>query len=124
MNAAQTLWQHRTNGVTVSPLSGKVVKTKRGYAVGGVCSGLVFDANVTEEEFTASVDSWLDETLPKRNVYCGVWFDTESQKIFVDGTDLISNLDNALMVAKRRNELAIWSFRDANEVRVDYSLAA
>lgn len=111
---AAALWQARFTGGTFS-LSGKPAKIKGDYAVGGFVPGITFTDTADSDEFRAKVNEWLG-TLPARKCYVGVWHDAGT--IFVDGTDIISNKENAIEVAKRRGELAIWSFADGAEIRV------
>lgn len=109
------LLECRNDGGTFSR-DGKYIKRIK-YAVGGVCQGIVLSDTVSEDEFRTKVDTWLKEVLPNRHCFVGIW--NHAGSIYVDGTDIISNLDNALAVAKRRGELAIWDFREAKEILVN-----
>ena len=53
--------------------------------------------------------------------YLGVWTDEKDGKEYYDRSVFISDLDDALAVAKQHDQIAIWDNANRCEIYVDYS---
>jgi len=47
----------------------------------------------------------------------GLWVDTESNLLYIEETQLFSDRDEAVAVAKKFNEIAIWDCGNSKEIR-------
>ena len=66
----------------------------------------------------------IEPALPSQIVdgqYMGIWTDPKDGKEYTDRTVWISDLDDALAVAKQRDQIAIWDCANECEVYVDWS---
>jgi hypothetical protein len=62
--------------------------------------------------------AWFIEGTPDAE-YFGVWTDTEGGTIYVDAVDWTPSRGNALAMARKRGELAVWDIARCAEVRTD-----
>jgi hypothetical protein len=49
----------------------------------------------------------------------GAWHDRESNKTFIDKTVHLSNLSEALALARTLGQLAIWDCKNSKEIRIN-----
>jgi ATP adenylyltransferase/5',5'''-P-1,P-4-tetraphosphate phosphorylase II len=110
-----TMWSHRHDAGTFSRKDGSPVSPRKGYAVGGIVKTLQLDANVSKEDYEAKVGLYLS-ILPDHVQFVGTWY--HEGTIHIDATNIIANKENALMVARRRKEIAIFDFATMEEIFV------
>lgn len=51
--------------------------------------------------------------------YYGVWTDSESGVVYIDGVDHYESLEEALAYAVDRGEIAIWDIANTDEIRLE-----
>ena len=100
-------------GVTFAP-DGSVARLKTGYAVGGRVPSIAVETSVTGPGLRTAValalvsvgrQSWTEFG------HTGVWKDDDG-KIYVDAVDIITDKDEALAIATKRGEKAIFGFAE------------
>lgn len=99
-------------GVTVDE-EGVPSPHKAGYYVGGLYPSLVFKS---VEEFDRGEVAWWIGTHGAR--YYGVWVDSEDGKVYVDAVQWCATRQNAIIIGRERNEIAVWDVRKGEEIRV------
>lgn len=90
---------------------------KTGYLV-SIKDGLVFDSislvNVHE------LSAWIKEnTINNENYYFGGWIDQQTKKVYFDLSANYKYLNEAIDLAKQKNQLAIWDLNENKEIRVN-----
>ncbi len=88
-----------------------------GYYVGGAAEALVFDSVTDANHSTALRDIALFVDGSESR-YIGWWKDTETGRVYVDATDRVSTLRDALALGQIRGEIAVWDIANAKEIRV------
>lgn len=84
----------------------------RGYWVGGMFPSLIDPVSVEE------LEDFLHMTTRVFDVeYIGVWTDTETGRVYIDAVQHESDVREALTLASRRGELAIWDIMAGVEIR-------
>lgn len=87
-----------------------------GYFVGGCGKPLVFpsaeDANLSG---ALRVIAEFVKSTPAR--YAGWWTDSDTGKVYVDGTTWHANYNDAEAVTRERGEIAFWDIGRAREIR-------
>lgn len=88
-----------------------------GYFVGGAVTPLVFDsaADANTPEALHRIRQFVTD-CPAR--FIGWWKDTETGKIYIDGTSWGRALGPSMWLAVERGEIAFWDVANAREVRV------
>lgn len=110
---AETLVANKS-GATIDLFDGEVVYASSGYFVGGSCEGEHFSG---EEHAFGRILRWL-RTIPYHVRFVGVWTDVETGIIYLDGSDYFAKKEEALAIAKLREEIAIWDCSANEEIRV------
>lgn len=90
----------------------------KGYLV-SVLDGLVFD-NISEVN-VHELSAFIKDNIEKcsLNAFFGGWKDQTTGKVYFDLSKNIQNLDEALQIAKDKNQLAIWDLNENKEIRVN-----
>lgn len=87
-----------------------------GYFVGGHGKALVFES--FEEANKSTALKQIIEFVEDREArFIGWWADSETGKIYVDGTSWHADYDEAERVTRERNEIAFYSIADQREFR-------
>ena len=108
---AETLAAFREEGATVYR-DGELSTQEDGYYVGGRFAPLVFDS--INEVDRGEIAWWVGQ---HHSMYYGVWTDSETGKVYVDGVSYFVGKHYALAVGRGRNELAIWDIENGVEIR-------
>lgn len=77
------------------------------------------DCNVNKKELTKQIKTFCNKNLKKitdKNIYIGTWFDPSTNKISLDLSERIDNLQEAKMLGTKRNEKAIWDVKKSNAI--------
>lgn len=86
-----------------------------GYFVGGDAPSLVFDSIADVDR--GEIAYWIGVNKP--SVFCGVWVDQETGKVYFDTSTLMYYERYAIPLAAQRGEIAIWDIANSREIRVD-----
>jgi hypothetical protein len=86
-----------------------------GYFVGGLVSALIYGAENDPDDVDCFAE-YLDHATPAQ--FIGWWTDQETQALWVDGTSWHEGLTEALVIARDRNEIAIYDIANQKEVRL------
>lgn len=90
-----------------------------GYFVGGVGNPLVF--NGFEEANASGALRRLASFLEAQSApYVGWWTDSDTGKVYVDGTDWYEGEFEAGKAARTRGEIAFWDIARERELRIAY----
>lgn len=84
-----------------------------GYYVGGLFPSLVFDS--VHDVDRGELAWWIGNNEAS---FYGVWEDTDTGKIYFDGSSWVYDVSSALGVGKARGEIAIWDIAQNAEIRV------
>jgi hypothetical protein len=91
-----------------------------GYFVGGLVSPLIIDdVDLITQDDRWNLEmfaSYLIETVGAE--YLGWWTDSETGKVWVDGTTWHSDLDEAAWTGRGRSEIAIYDVAAQAEIRL------
>lgn len=90
-----------------------------GYFVGGVGKPLVFDSreDANTPDALARIAAFIDAQCAE---YIGWWADSETGKVYVDGTSWFRLASEASEAAFQRHEIAFWDIDGACEWRFAY----
>lgn len=99
--------------------SGRDLPTS-GYFVGGVGKALVFDSFEQANE-SGSLRRITEFLRGQSAAYVGWWADSETGKIYIDGTSWFEYPEQAIEAAFRTREIAFWDIEEAREWRFTYT---
>lgn len=85
-----------------------------GFFVGGIVSPLIYD----EDDDPQDIEEFVKHIDDLNADYLGWWTDSEDDRLWIDATDWYESLTAALVVAKYRNEIAIYDIANQQEIRV------
>lgn len=91
---------------------------KTGYLV-SVLDGLVYEniSSVNVHELSGFIKDNLNKC--SLNAFFGGWKDQTTNKVYFDLSKNVSDLNEALQIAKEKNQLAIWDLNENKEIRVN-----
>lgn len=85
-----------------------------GYFVGGIVAALI----VGEEPERAEIDTFIAHLVDRVGAeYVGWWTDSETGKLYIDGTTWHADYDEAERICRSRNEIAFWGIELEREFR-------
>ena len=87
-------------------------KSRYLVGIGEIQSGCSYE--LTRENFKKSI-----EHARKENLFIGGWLDTEEDIIYYDYSKGFDSLEEALELARSRNEIAIWDTEENKEIRLE-----
>jgi len=92
--------------------------TGRGYAVGGteVPSLVCSNEHLSFIHFSRAVENMASEMHDPETQVLGGWVD-ESGQVYVEVSDVVRSHYVAMELAKARNEIAIYDFKNQKEIR-------
>lgn len=90
-----------------------------GYFVGGRGEALVFESteDANRSASLRKIGEFVEGTEAR---YVGWWTDSETGKVYVDGTDWFASEYAAGRSARERKEIAFWDIERERELRVAY----
>lgn len=74
---------------------------------------------IKDPEGYDAVERWV-ASFDHTQYYYGSWRDSETGSVFYDVVEIFDDLQEALLTAHGRNEIAIWDLANAREIRVEY----
>lgn len=86
---------------------------KRYVVARGICE-------VVTKKLTVEILLKYVEIANTHNSSFGTWFNTENDKFYLDLSDLYNDEKEALKIAKKRNEIAIYDLLENKEIKVQY----
>lgn len=89
---------------------------KSGYMVSKCDVGLVYDTAVDVNPH--EVESMIKKHLGQKEIFVGVWRDTETGKYYFDISVNVQDENTALEMAKIGEQLAIWDVKNSKEIRL------
>lgn len=113
-------YARKHGGITVRPTG---FMPKSGFVVADAFSRKKSHEEVFDEQsFTR--ETILDYCRRKKDVlrnpraHLGAWFDSESRKWYLDVSYVIENREEAIRLARRSKQIAIWDLANSEEVRL------
>lgn len=101
----------RDGGCTVDAKTFESASKDSGYFVGGVIPEAVVEAT---GDAAKSFMEAVGVALTKGVEYLGTW--VHEDRIYVDGSQWIADLDEAVKLGRERGELAIWDSGKGEEI--------
>ena len=95
----------------------------RGYMVATHGTPAKRLANPHAEVLFPAIRAFLTEAIPelRNGRYVGYWRDAETGDVYLDVAENVLDRKEALYLAARRHEIAIWDVVACDEIRVDYN---
>lgn len=93
---------------------------KSGYMV-SIVAGPCYRLSTPVVPFTDIV-KFIETIQPNEgtNLYYGSWLDEKTFKVYIDVSECIYDREEALAMARSRNEIAIWDVINNCEIRLEY----
>ena len=87
-----------------------------GYFVGGEGAPLVFESaeEANRPEAMRKISAFVDRTRAR---FIGWWTDSETGKVYVDGTTWFAVRSEAMRTSRERQEIAFWDIAGQSEIR-------
>lgn len=105
----------KANGGVTTDRYGNITTLGSGYMVGGVVPSYVVNYTGTDVAYTLAwyaAKHWQE--LSKDNRYVGAW--VEDNTLYLDVSERVEGLKNALGLALYRGELAVWDNAEGTSV--------
>lgn len=117
MDIMDTVIEHTNlnGGASINVTTGTTPNS--GYMVSRAGSEVVIDGELTRdglEQFTQAYHEELDNP----DTYLGVWEDDETGLVYLDISDNLDNLDNAMALGVERDQLAIYAVDSGETIRM------
>lgn len=120
MNLAEFAESTHKNGGGSFSFNGEEIPTS-GYMVGGVTPSVILDPGTTLPRLILDLLHFYQrnqEHLDKDGLFLGTWVDPETGKIYLDVSQRVADLEEALKIGDLRGEIAIWDVINGQEISV------
>lgn len=101
---------------------------KKGYMVATIGNELKVHINPRLKvehqinELTKKIFNYIGDKFDvwynSENAYLGLWYNSENSLWYIDISENIADLTEAIMLGKYRNQLAIWDCENDNEIKL------
>ncbi len=105
-----------------------LVNPNKGYMVSTLGNEVKLHINpilknpIQLNELTKAIFNYIGNTFDKwynaENIYLGVWYNKKDGFWYLDLSENIASLSEAIILGKERKQLAIWDCKDSNEIKL------